>query len=129
MARRLLVQLWGEGVSESTNRYLELREVEAAGQVRDLERALAEWKDEERHRTELWREAAHDLRGGMSILSNASFALDQPGIARGRSGRGHHSAQQGRAIDAVHARGRTQSRPAPGRSGTASAHHRRRRSN
>ncbi len=80
-ARRLLTHLCGEGISESTAEYLERREAEAAGQVRDLERVLDEWKDGERHRNALWREAAHDLRGSMGILRNATFALGQPGIA------------------------------------------------
>jgi len=43
--------------------YFELQRQEAIGHVEDLERALAQIRELEQERGDLWREAAHDLRG------------------------------------------------------------------
>ena len=62
-AWRALTQLHSEGVSESAARFFRLRQTEAEGHVRDVGQALAEVRELERQRGELWRQAAHDLRG------------------------------------------------------------------
>jgi hypothetical protein len=62
-ARRAWAELCSEGVSESTAQYFDLQQIEALGHVRDLEQALEQVRELERQRAELWREAAHDLRG------------------------------------------------------------------
>jgi signal transduction histidine kinase len=79
-ARRTLVQLCNAGVCESASRYARLQRSEAAGRVRDLEHALAALQALERQRAESWREAAHDLRGSVSVISSASALLDRPNV-------------------------------------------------
>lgn len=74
-ARRALVQLCNEGVSESTSEYFRLQQAEAAGQVREIEQALAQLSEIERQRAELWRAAAHDLRGSLGLVKTTTTAL------------------------------------------------------
>jgi signal transduction histidine kinase len=72
-------QLWArtctEGIAASATQYFRLQQVEAAGHVGKLERALQDIRELERSRAELWQEAAHDLRGGLGVVANASFGL------------------------------------------------------
>jgi signal transduction histidine kinase len=75
MAYHSLAWTCGEGVSESTNRYFELQQIEAAGFVKDLQQTLEEVKELERQRTDLWREAAHDLRGNLGVVANVTTGL------------------------------------------------------
>jgi signal transduction histidine kinase len=75
LARRVLIELMNEGVSESAGQYFHLRQVEAAGYVRDVEQALEQLRELERARAELWRQAAHDLRGDLGVVMNASEGL------------------------------------------------------
>jgi len=75
IARRALVRLCGEGVCESAARYEQLQRTEAASRVRDLENALQQLLSLDRQRAETWREAAHDLRGTVGVISNASKIL------------------------------------------------------
>ncbi len=74
-AYRALATICGEGVSDSTNRYFELQQIEAAGYVRDLEEALEQVRELERQRAALWREALHDLRGKVGVVANVTTGL------------------------------------------------------
>ena len=80
VARRALSQLCSEGVVESAARYARLQQVEASGRLRDLEQALTQISELERQRALLWREAAHDLRGNLSVVQNAAFGLNKGGV-------------------------------------------------
>jgi signal transduction histidine kinase len=75
IARRALVRLCGEGVCESAGSYERLQRSEAASRVRELHGALQELQSLERQRAEAWREAAHDLRGTVGVISNATLIL------------------------------------------------------
>jgi len=75
IARRALVRLCSEGVCESAGSYERLQRTEAASRVRELEWALLQLQRLERRRAESWREAAHDLRGTVGVVANASSAL------------------------------------------------------
>lgn len=81
VARRALVRLCGEGVCESAARYEQLQRAEAASRVRDLEAALQQLQILDRQRAETWREAAHDLRGTVTVVSNASTLLAKQAAA------------------------------------------------
>lgn len=74
-AYRGLVALCSEGVSDSTSQYFELERIEALGQVRDLSQTLDQLRELERERAELWRQAAHDLRGNIGVVANAAAGL------------------------------------------------------
>ena len=50
------------------SQYFELEKLEAEGHVRDLARALNEERKLQRDRAELWRQAAHDLRGHVGAV-------------------------------------------------------------
>ena len=79
-ARRALIRLCNDGVSESTAQYFQMRQVEAVGHVRDLESALADVRELERQRAELWRQAAHDLRGNLGVVANVTAGLTLKGL-------------------------------------------------
>ena len=64
-----------EAMSTSAQRYFQLERVEAAGSVHDLERALADVRDLEKKRADLWQQAAHDLRGNLGVVSNVAQGL------------------------------------------------------
>jgi signal transduction histidine kinase len=74
-AWRLLAQMHNEGVTESTSQFFKLQQAEAAGEVSELESAMGQIRELERQRGELWRQAAHDLRGNCSVVANASAGL------------------------------------------------------
>jgi signal transduction histidine kinase len=74
-ARRALVRLCGEGVCESAASYERLQRAEASSRLRELTGALQKLQQLERQRAEMWREAAHDLRGSVGVISNASTLL------------------------------------------------------
>ncbi len=74
-ARLKLAEQISEATSLSAERYFHLERIEAAGSVLDLERALAEVRELERRRGELWQQAAHDLRGNLGVVSNVAQGL------------------------------------------------------
>ena len=74
-ARRALARLCWDGIAESTEQYWRLHQTEAAGNVRDLEQALATLNELERARAEAWREAAHDLKGSVTVVKGAASIL------------------------------------------------------
>ena len=80
IARRAWAEICTEGVTESVNQYFRLQQIEAEGQVRDLEAALSEVREMDRHRAELWREAAHDLRGNVGVVINATAGLTRQNL-------------------------------------------------
>lgn len=79
-ARRALAETWNDGVTESACQYFELQQIEVQGQLRDLEALLAQAREHERQRSELWRQAAHDLRGNVSVVMTASGGLGLEGL-------------------------------------------------
>lgn len=81
-AYRALAVVCGWGVSESSDRYFELQQVEAAGYVRDLEEALEQVRELERQRAALWREAVHDLRGKVGVVANVTTGLTLEHVAQ-----------------------------------------------
>ena len=74
-AYRGLVTLCSEGISDSTAQYFHLEQIEAVGQARDLSQTLDDLRELERERAELWRQAAHDLRGNIGVVANATAGL------------------------------------------------------
>ncbi len=86
-ARRLASRLCWDGISESTAQYWKLHQTEAAGQVRDLQQALATLGELEQARAVAWREAAHDLRGSVTVVTGTTSLLenrDSPEALRSR---------------------------------------------
>src|SRR3984893_17467104 len=74
-ARRVWAALCSAGIEESVGQYFELQQQEAAGHVRDLESALSEIQELEKQRADLWQQAAHDLRGNLGVVANATVGL------------------------------------------------------
>ena len=80
-ARRALTRLCGDGVCESAARYSRLQQGEAATRLRDLEQALGHVQTVELERAARWREAAHDLRNTVGVVTNVAAVLHKPGVA------------------------------------------------
>ena len=74
-ARRIWATLCSTGIEESVGKYFQLQQEEAAGQVKDLESALADIRSLEQQRGDLWRQAAHDLRGNLGVVANVTVGL------------------------------------------------------
>lgn len=81
VARRTLAQLCWDGISDSVTQYWHLHQAEAAGHVSDLTKAMTTLADLDRARAEAWREAAHDLRGSVTVVTGASSILDRKDLA------------------------------------------------
>lgn len=77
-ARHTAAVTCAEGISESIQCYAHLKEEEASGRMRDLLSAVAALQKAAQIRTEVLRQAAHDLRGSMSIISNVTGSLGRP---------------------------------------------------
>jgi signal transduction histidine kinase len=75
IARRAWATLCSTGIEESVGQYFQLQQQEAAGHLRDLESALAEVRAVEQQRADIWRQAAHDLRGNLGVVANATVGL------------------------------------------------------
>lgn len=75
IARRVLSQFCTASVSDSVSEYFELEKIEADGHVRDLAQTLNAERKLQRDRTELWHQAAHDLRGHVGAVVNATSGL------------------------------------------------------
>ena len=79
-ARCALAQLINECVCASAVRYSRLKQAEAASRALDLEHALTQLESLDRERGEFWREATHDLRGGVAAISSASAILNRANV-------------------------------------------------
>lgn len=79
-AQRILAKLCWDGISDSTAQYCRLQQTEAAGHERDLKQALSTLHDLDHARAEFWREAAHDLRGSVTVVTGATSALDSKNL-------------------------------------------------
>jgi signal transduction histidine kinase len=74
-ARRAWAASCSVGIEESTSQYFRLQQIEAAGHLKDLERALEGVRELEQQRAELWWQLAHDLRGNVGVVANATAGL------------------------------------------------------
>ncbi len=86
MARRIWAKLCSTGIEESVAQYFALQQQEAAGHVEDLEAALAEIRELEMQRADLWRQAAHDLRGNLGVVANVTVGLTHPALGESTKG-------------------------------------------
>jgi len=76
-ARTLMTRLFVDCMVESASSHAALERAEAASRLDELERALGQLRALDSERTELWREAAHDLRGTVGAVKLAATALGQ----------------------------------------------------
>ena len=83
-ARMKLAEQISEAVSASAEKYFRLERIEATGSVTDLEQALADVRELERRRAELWQQAAHDLRGNLGVVSNVAQGLTFADLPAGK---------------------------------------------
>jgi signal transduction histidine kinase len=74
-ALETLVAFFGGSICESASRYTRLQQKEAASRVRELEEAAQTLRALDQQRAQLLRGAAHDLRGSVGVITNASAAL------------------------------------------------------
>ncbi len=74
-ARSLWAGIFSVAVSASTAQYFKLQQIEAASHLGELEAALNDLHNLERQRALLWEQAAHDLRGNLGVVANATAGL------------------------------------------------------
>lgn len=76
VAHRTLAALFTEGINESTHEFVRMQQAEASSQVRDLAQALKQGRELQKVQADLLREATHDLRGQLGIVTSAAEVLD-----------------------------------------------------
>lgn len=75
LVRRAWAQHHGAAVSASTLQYFQLQQLEAKSHIQDVEEALEALRELEQQHAELWQQAAHDLRGNVSVVANVAAGL------------------------------------------------------
>jgi signal transduction histidine kinase len=78
-AQQIWTALCSTSIEESVSQYFSLQQQEAAGHVTDLESALEQIRELEQQRGEVWEQAAHDLRGNLSVVANVTVGLTRHG--------------------------------------------------
>ncbi len=78
-AQQIWTVLYNTCIEESVSQYFAMQQQEAAGHVKDLESALEQVRELEQQRGEVWQQAAHDLRGNLSVVANVTVGLTRPG--------------------------------------------------
>ena len=82
---RIWAGIYSVATSSSVEQFFTLQQIEAAGHVQDLEHALGSLQALEAQRASLWQQAAHDLRGNLSVVSLVAAGLATPvGMAEKR---------------------------------------------
>jgi signal transduction histidine kinase len=76
-ARRLWLEMCNEGIGDSVEQFTDLQQTEAEGLYLDLQRAVTDLRDLDRQRAEIWHEAAHDLRGNVSLVTSSAAILTE----------------------------------------------------
>ena len=99
-ARQAWTKLCWDGISDSTAQYWRLNQAEATGHVRDLEQALSTLNELDRTRAATWRETAHDLQGGLSLVTMASSVLERQNLSE--SARHEFSDLVQRGVSSLH---------------------------
>ncbi len=84
-ARRIWARFCRTDIETSIAEYFSLQQEEAAGHVKELEQALRDIVEMERERGELWRQAAHDLRGNLGVVANVTAGLRRHGDEASRN--------------------------------------------
>ena len=77
VAWRAVAELCGKGVSDSTAQYFALQKAEAEGHFQDMKQTLEEVREVERWRMDMFRQAAHDLRGNLGVVKNVTWGLTE----------------------------------------------------
>ncbi len=77
-AQQVWAVLYNTCIEESISQYFAMQQQEAAGHVQDLESALEQIRELEQQRGEVWQQAAHDLRGNLSVVANVTVGLTRP---------------------------------------------------
>jgi signal transduction histidine kinase len=78
-AHRIWARLCRTDIEASIAEYFSLQQEEAAGHVKELQEALRNINELEQQRGELWRQAAHDLRGNLGVVANVAAGLRRHG--------------------------------------------------
>jgi hypothetical protein len=79
-ARKRLAEFCGAFTACTVTEYANARHAAAASQINRLELDLNRSAELERQRAQTWRKAAHDLRGSLSVIGNASSVLVLPNV-------------------------------------------------
>jgi signal transduction histidine kinase len=79
-ARRQILTLVNDTISESATQYHRMQKAEAAGHVGDLRTALATVQEIENRRTSLFHQAVHDLRNDVAGVHISAQLLDRPNM-------------------------------------------------
>jgi len=80
-ARRLWAEVMTVESTASVTEYFRLQQLEAAGQIDDLQSALNDLRELTQRRADLLHQAAHDIRDNMNVVLTATAALQKTEVA------------------------------------------------
>ena len=116
---RIWAGIYSVATASSVEQFFKLQQIEAAGHVHELEQALDSLQTLETQRASLWQQAAHDLRGNLSVVSLVAAGLATP-VGHGRQARAFPGLAGSQCPGAPEpAGGRDEPRAAAGRPGGA----------
>ncbi len=95
LARAMAAQMLTESMSGSITHYSELMQGEAALRGRELEAILESLHAEERERTLMLRDAAHDVRGSLVIVTGSASIIDREALQGNDRAQVHRLLQTG----------------------------------
>ena len=95
-----LIELCNLGITQSAVEYGHLQQVEAEGRLAGLQQAVERLRELERGRAEIWREAAHDLRGNLGVVKNVTAGLNLEGLPEHK--RAQLQALLKKGVDSLH---------------------------
>ena len=95
LARSIAAQMLTESMTGSIAYYAELIQAEAAARGRELEAIVEQLRDQERERAQLLRQAAHDVRGSLVIVTGSASIINQENLPGDDRAQVHHLLQTG----------------------------------
>lgn len=95
MARAMAAQLLTESMTGSIVQHSELLQTEATIRGREMEIIIEQLRAEERERGRVLREAAHDLRGSLCIVTGSASIIDREGLQVDERAQVHRLLQSG----------------------------------
>ncbi len=95
LARAMAAQMLTESMSGSIVQYSELLQTEALVRGREMEAVIEHLRQEERARGQILREAAHDLRGSLGILTGSTSIIDHENLQGNERAQVHRLLQSG----------------------------------
>jgi signal transduction histidine kinase len=95
VARSVIAEIVLESTGESAREYSRLLQTEAAVRAREMESAIEQLREDERARSVVLRQAAHDIRGSLGIVTGSASIIDRETMRADERAQVHGLLQRG----------------------------------